>query len=257
MKRFFMIAAVVLLTIGMTSCGKDDDNTSQTPTNPENPSTPGNPSNPSNFTNIGKTHGEWIDLGLPSGLLWYSVNLGATSPEQYGAYLAWGETSTKDTYSWSTYHYATVDADGDLLTLTRYNTSTDLGTIDNKTIPVAADDAATTAIGNGARIPTQAEWQELLDNSDADWTTVNDVSGCKLTSLANGASLFLPAAGYRYDSDLRFVDELGIYWSSSLYTVEPFNAWDMYFDSDGQDADNNDDRIFGLSVRAVHSPSQN
>ena len=116
MKKLFYIAAVALLTLGMVSCHKDDDNTNNnTPTNPTNPTT-----------------GEWVDLGLPSGLLWATCNLGATNPEGYGNYYAWGETSTKETYNWSTYRYATVDANGDLQTLTKYNTSDTYGTIDNK-----------------------------------------------------------------------------------------------------------------------------
>ena len=199
----------------------------------------------------GLTGGEWIDLGLPSGLLWRAYNLGATSPEGYGNYYAWGETSTKGTYDWNTYRYATVDADGNLQTLTKYNNSEIYGTIDNKTTLEASDDVATAVLGNGARIPTKAEWQELLDNTTAEWTTVNGVRGCKFTA-ANGNSLFLPAAGRRKGSSLYFDGTRGYYWSSSLAWY-PYGAWFMYFTSDGQYVDYDSGRYYGRSVRAVRS----
>ena len=87
----------------------DDNNTQTTPTTPDTPNTP------TDTVVCGETVGEWVDLGLPSGLLWYSVNLGATSPEQYGDYYAWGETRPKSDYRCSTYRYCTVDADNVLV----------------------------------------------------------------------------------------------------------------------------------------------
>ena len=236
MKKLVYIAAVVLLTFGMVSCNKDDDNGGS-----NNSNTPSNPINP--------TTGDWVDLGLPSGLLWAKCNLGATTPEGYGNYYAWGETSTKETYNWSTYCYATVDADGNLRTLTKYNTSSEYGTVDHKTTLEAADDAATAALGTGTRIPTKAEWQELLDNTTAEWTTVNNVYGLKFTAT-NGNSVFLPAAGIRNNSSLNNVGMFGYYWSSSLYADDSDAAWEWVFYSDYQGLgclgrDN------GFSVRAV------
>ena len=240
MKKIFMIAAVALLTMGMVSCHKDDDNTN----NNTNNNTPTNPTNP--------TTGEWVDLGLPSGLLWATCNLGATNPEDYGDYYAWGETSAKETYNWSTYRYATVDANGDLQTLTKYNTSDTYGTIDNKTTLEASDDVATAVLGSGARIPTKAEWQELLDNTTAVWATQNGVNGRKFTA-ANGSSLFLPAAGYRDGSSLYGDGTYGYYWSSSLDESYPGYAWYMYFGSGGQLVGSYGRRVYGQSVRAVRS----
>ena len=128
--------------------------------------------------------------------------------------------------------------------------------MDNKTTLEAADDAATAVLGNGARIPTQAEWQELLNNTTAEWTTVNNVSGRKFTA-SNGSSVFLPAAGYRYGSSLYDAGECGYYWSASLNESDPYGAWDMYFNSGSQYAGNCAYRDLGLSVRAVRSASQN
>lgn len=197
----------------------------------------------------GLTGGEWIDLGLPSGLLWRAYNLGATSPEGYGNYYAWGETSTKGTYDWSTYAYGSAY---NQLTKYCYNSSYGLnGFTDNLTTLEAADDAATAVLGSGARIPTMAEWEELIDNTTSVWTTVNGVDGRKFTGT-NGNSLFLPAAGNREGTELDGAGERGRYWSSSLYDGYPNDAWGMVFNSDGQSVLDYR-RLYGQSVRAVRS----
>lgn len=191
----------------------------------------------------------FIDLGLPSGLLWAVCNIGATTPEGYGNYYAWGETSTKSNYSWSTYRYGS-----DYSKLTKYcnNSSYGLnGFTDNLTTLQPSDDAATAVLGNGARMPTNAEWQELLNNTTATWTTQNGVYGRKFTST-NGNSLFLPAAGYRNGSSLFDVITYGYYWSSSLYGGGPGYAWYVGFSPDDQYV-NGGYRNYGRSVRAVRS----
>ncbi len=192
---------------------------------------------------------EWVDLGLPSGLLWSACNLGASSPEEYGDYYAWGETATKEVYNWSTYKYCTVDAEGGLAKLTKYNTSSDYGTPDNLTTLEAMDDAATQKLGSGARMPTQAEWLELIRNTTAEWTTMNGVNGRKFTA-SNGKSLFLPAAGYRYGSKLHDVGECGDYWTSSLKAGSPYHAWGFAAVHQYVDGGYRDD---GLPVRPVRS----
>ena len=191
----------------------------------------------------------WVDLGLPSGLLWAACNLGADSPEGYGDYFAWSETATKRLYDWSTYRYCTVDAEGELATLTKYNISTDYGTVDNLTTLDAVDDAAAVRLGNGVRIPTMDEWIELAYNTTTEWTTQNGVAGYRLTA-SNGNSLFLPAAGFLYGSDHDCADSSGHYWSASLDTDIPYGARYFYFDSEDW-GEGSGYRFSGASVRAV------
>ena len=146
-----------------------------------------------NFVEIGGDDHAYVDLGLPSGLLWAACNVGANAPEEYGDYFAWGETQPKDVYNWSTYQYCM----GSNNTLTKYCTDPNYGYngfTDNLTILLPEDDAATANWGNGWRMPTKEEWQELLDNTTVTWTQQNGVNG-RLFTGSNGNSLFLPAAG--------------------------------------------------------------
>ena len=132
--RILLLAFAAILTVAMVSCSKDD--------NGNNSSSVGN-NDGDNSVVGGYTTAEWVDLGLPSGLLWNSCNLGATSPEKYGNYYAWGEIVPKEVYDWNTYRYCTVNSEGNLQTLTKYNTSSNHGTVDNLITLQAADDAAT------------------------------------------------------------------------------------------------------------------
>jgi len=180
---------------------------------------------------------DWVDLGLPSGTKWATCNVGATTPEGYGNYYAWGETTTKETYSWDTYRYY----DGS--NLTKYTGSDGLATLQS------SDDAATANWGSGWRMPTQTEMRELIDNCTVTWTTQNGVNG-RLFTGSNGNSIFLPAAGYRYDSELNGAGSGGYVWSGSLYSDDTGGAWGLLFDSDGCYVDIGD-RYYGLTVRAV------
>lgn len=242
MKQTIRLLALVAVAAGLAfaSCQKEDNSTASNGSNGNNGGNNGG----------GQTTVEWVDLGLPSGLLWATCNLGATSPEQYGDYYAWGETATKDVYNWSTYKYCTVDADGRLQTLTKYNTDTEYGTPDNMTTLEAADDVATQKLGSGARTPTKAEWQELINNTADERTTMNGVYGHKFTA-SNGKSLFLPAAGGRNGSELYDAGSGGNYWSSSLNADCPYEAWVFFFYSGNQGVGNGHRRLSGSSVRAV------
>ena len=187
---------------------------------------------------------EYVDLGL--SVKWATCNVGATKPEEYGDYFAWGETTTKSTYNWSTYKYY----NGSSTTFTKYNTSSSYGSVDNKTTLELADDAARANWGGSWRMPTKAEQDELRENCTWTWTTQNGVNGYKVTSNKNGNSIFLPAAGYRNDSSLYGAGSYGRYWSSSLYTDRPYSAWRVYFYSDSV-IRSNSDRYYGFSVRPV------
>jgi len=192
---------------------------------------------------------DWVDLGLPSGLLWATRNVGATSPEGYGDYFAWGETTTKSVYDWTTYIYC----NGDYNQLTKYCNRSSFGYngfTDNLTILQPGDDAATA--NYGGRTPTEEEWEELINNTTAQWTTQNGVNGRLFTS-SNGNSLFLPAAGIRWDGSLYSAGDAGYYWSSSLYTDDPGCAWGISIDPGSQNVGDRGYRFCGLSVRAVRS----
>ncbi len=175
--------------------------------------------------------------------------MGASSPEDYGDYFAWGETTTKSIYSWTTYIYYNGEED---VQLTKYCNNSSYGYngfTDNLTILQPGDDAATA--NYGGRTPTKEEWQELINNTTAQWITRNGVNGRLFTS-SNGNSLFLPAAGYRWGDTLYDTGSYGSYWSSSLYTGFPYYAWYFYFGSGYQYVDY-DSRYRGLSFRAVRS----
>ena len=157
---------------------------------------------------------EAVDLGLPSGLKWAAHNVGATKPEDFGGYYAWGETEEKEDYSWSTYKWCK----GYYYTMTKYCTSSSYGTVDNKEILDPEDDVAHVKWGGDWRIPTKTEQDELCNNCTWEWTTLNGVNGYKVTG-PNGNSIFLPAAGYRSDSDLALRGDFCSYWSDSLSSV--------------------------------------
>ncbi|MBR3413345.1 MAG: hypothetical protein IKG81_11725 [Bacteroidales bacterium] len=193
---------------------------------------------------VGPVDPDWVDLGLPSGLLWATRNVGATSPEDYGDYFAWGETVTKSVYAWYTYIYG-----GGSYSLTKYCSIPSMGYngfTDNLTILQPDDDAATA--NYGGRTPTKEEWQELMNNTTSSWTTQNGVNGRLF--IRNGNSLFLPAAGCRLGSSLSADGSSGYYWSSSLDANGPDYAWYFGFGSGSQRMDYYD-RFRGYAVRAV------
>ena len=195
-----------------------------------------------------------VDLGLPSGTKWAAFNVGATKPEEYGDYFAWGETAVKSDYIWSTYKYCS----GSETTLTKYNFSSDYGSVvDYKTILEATDDAASIIWGNSWRTPTDAEWTELRENCTWTWTSDYNgtgIAGRIVTSNMTGyedKSIFLPAAGFRSGTGLYDVGSRGYYWSSSLSTGNPSGAMDIDFYSDNVDRGGSY-RVDGQSVRPVY-----
>ena len=198
---------------------------------------------------------EYVDLGLPSGTLWATCNVGASKPEEYGDYFAWGETTPKSTYNWSTYKWC----NGSRTTMTKYCTQSEYGYndfTDNLTELQPADDAATANWGSGWQMPSSAQIEELYNSSytTTEWTQQNGVNGRKITSKSNGNSIFLPAAGYRYDTRLGQAGSYGYYWSRPLNAGDSGRAYYLSFYSGGIDCSNGY-RYYGRSVRPVRFSS--
>ena len=198
---------------------------------------------------------DYVDLGLPSGTLWATCNVGATKPEEYGDYFAWGETKQKTIYNLNTYRYCN---NGDEEQLTKYCNNFEYGYhgfTDNLTVLQPEDDAATMNWGSGWSTPTEEQWEELLENTDNAWKTWDGVEG-RLFAGKNGTVLFLPAASFRWGSELNYAGSIGDYWSRSLDTDNPGRAWGLGFYS-GDCGVGNYNRSSGQSVRPVRSARQN
>ena len=194
------------------------------------------------FSKTSNNGHEYVDLGL--SVKWAVMNIGANAPEEYGDYFAWGETEPKDYYDWETYKWCK----GSYNTMTKYCTDSKYGTVDNKTVLELSDDAAHANWGGSWRMPTHDEFTELRTKCTWEWTIQNSVHGQRVTG-PNGNSIFLPAAGARWDDYLYNESSYGFYWSSSLAGYDNY-AYDLYFGSDGSHwYDYN--RSSGHSVRAV------
>ena len=194
---------------------------------------------------------EWVDLGLPSGTLWATCNIGADSPEDYGDYFAWGETEPKEVYNWSTYKWCM----GSNTTMTKYCSNSNYGTngfVDNKTELDPEDDAAYVNWGPSWRMPTMGQQEELCEECTWQWTTLNGVNGYMITG-SNGKTIFMPAAGYRWNDSLDDAGSYGCYWSRTLYSSSPYYAYSLYFDS-GYVYWFYDYRNSGFPVRPVRMP---
>ncbi len=195
---------------------------------------------------------EWVDLGLPGGTLWATCNVGASSPEEYGDYFAWGETESKDNYSPETYKWS----EGSYNTMTKYCSDSNYGYngfTDNLTELESIDDAATANWGNNWQIPSKVQFQQLFNAffTTSKWTSMNGVYGWKITSNSNGKSIFLPAAGYRSFTNLKDVGSGGSYWSRTYFgSTYPEKSWNLIFVS-GNTNIYNEYRHCGLSIRPV------
>ena len=225
MRKVIKAVATLMLTFAVvcSACTKDPENGG---------------SNNGNGSGSANGHG-YVDLGLASGILWATCNVGASTPEGYGDYFAWGETQLKEVYNWDSYKYYNGTS------FTKYNES------DGFIVLQPMDDAATANWGSGWRIPTKVEWEELINNTTVTWMTKNGINGWKFTA-SNGNSLFLPAAGGRLDGELDGTGAgfNGHYWSSSLASYNAQYAW--YFTFIWEDYWlKNDTRYPGFSVRPV------
>ena len=193
-----------------------------------------------------ETLSRFVDLGL--SVKWATCNVGATTPEEYGDYFAWGEVEPKEYYDWLTYKYY----DGSKFT--KYYTSNSYGIVDNKIVLDLKDDAATVNWGGNWRMPTKAEQDELKCICTWEWITLNGVNGYKVIG-PKGNSIFLPAAGCMYKDTIIDVGSFVCFWSSSLDVGSPYNAYDA--SSGDCNFDWSDNRFYGFSVRPVYGePSQ-
>lgn len=180
-------------------------------------------------TNVINGH-EYVDLGLPSGLKWATCNVGATTPEEYGNYYAWGETTTKSEFTFENSLTNEINI-GDISGNTTY-------------------DAVRANWGNSWRMPTRTEMEELVNNCTWTWTKQGSVNGCRVTG-PNGNSIFLPASGF-YDGSSRVsVGEEGYYWSSTPYESDTYGAYSLMFNSRNHEEVSGDKRCNGHTVRPV------
>ena len=214
MKRILLILAIITGAM-MVSCNPDDDDN--------------NNNNGGNNGNGQHNGHEYVDLGL--SVKWATCNVGATSPEDYGHYFAWGETSPKAEYTWEnsvTYGEQMSDISGN-----------------------AQYDAATANWGGSWRMPTKEQMEELVEHCEWEWTQVNGVNGAKVIG-PNGSSIFLPAAGYRNGSSLGNAGGNGYYWSStpSDYDYGVYDAYYLFFD-DGYEGVYGRYRTHGRTVRPI------
>ena len=194
---------------------------------------------------------EFVDLGLPSGTLWADRNVGAEKPEEFGLYFAWGETqgysgiTNEKKFNWGDYKLC----GGSDKTLTKYNTKSSYGTVDNIKTLELVDDAAYTS-DNTCRMPTRAELEELTANTTLTWETLNGVNGRRFTSKMNGNSIFVPATGGCGFGSVNGVGSFGNLWSSSLNEGNPRVGWYLNFDS-GNMYVSYGSRCSGFTVRAI------
>ena len=186
---------------------------------------------------------EYVDMGL--SVRWGTCNVGATTPEGYGYYFAWGEVETKDYYYLNNYRWA-ASVSGMIL---KYCTNSFLGNVDNKTQLEPEDDAARVICEDRWRIPTEYEFNELINNCSITWTSSNGVYGLEFVSNKNGNSIFIPAAGYYYDVE-KDVDYFGYYWTSSLDLNDSTRAKQFAFNEDGHKISSST-RYFGQPIRPV------
>ena len=178
----------------------------------------------------------FVDLALPSGLLWCEHNIGASTPYEHGLYFSWGNVighAEGSGYDFSDAVYA--ETPGAALT---------------GNIPVNGTyDLARHNMGAPCRLPTVGEFQELNSNCDSEWTDEDGVAGRRFTSRINGNSIFFPASGYYNGTTLSSRGSNGVYWSSSYYSAT--SAYDLNFHSTNVYPADNSGRRYGFTARAV------
>ena len=242
--KFFTLTTILFAAFSFVSCSSDDDDDEIE-------------------KEIVVENSEYVDLGLPSGTLWATHNVGANKPEEYGGYFAWGETKpkstemyTKEWTDWNDYKWAKKgSSSSDPYKVTKYCMNSEYGIVDNKMELDPEDDAATVNCGSNWCMPSMEQMEELLnpDYTTTQWTALNDVNGLLVTSKKNGKSLFLPAAGaltvYWPDES---IGKNGLYWTRSLCSDLSIPAYNVLISDEGI-VWSGRQRSFALSVRPVRA----
>lgn len=229
MKRVFYILVLgsFLILLSFASCGEKEN------------------------TEESRDNETWVDLGLPSGVLWASCNIGSSTPAEIGDYFAWGEVEPKSKYDWDTYKH------GGYKKLIKYCYDSQFGLngfVDGLRKLLPNDDVATVVLGSGAHIPTIDEWRELMAYTTCESTVQDDVFGRRFTG-SNGKSIFIPAAGYKQGTALSGSGEKCCYWTNSLNeTATDFANYYGYERYGYHQSIYSRVRCLGFSVRAVRTP---
>lgn len=181
-----------------------------------------------------------VDLGLPSGILWASCNIGASSPSEIGDYFAWGEKESKDAYGWETYRLCRGSYDS----IFKYTKT------DGKSVLESQDDVAKSVLGGEWRIPTKEDMEELVEECEWKWTRENGHLGWKVIG-PNNNFIFLPASGAASSYRIAGVNELGRYWTATRDDSD-YSAYNLRF-KDGTDTIVvvDDTRFYGRTIRPV------
>ena len=203
-------------------------------------------------TNFDSNGHLFVDLGLPSGTLWATCNVGASAPEEIGDHFAWGEIETKSSYSWATYKWC----DGDVCNssnqnLTKYCDRGGYGMIDGKVSLELEDDVAHVQWGGDWHIPSSTEFQELMDNCTTEWIKLSDGLHAYKFTGPNGKSIIMPAAGYKKKEN--YTADVFYYWLSDLFNTACTNASAMNKESNTQACISGNLRYEGCAIRPVLS----
>lgn len=229
MKRYFVYSFIAICLIQLCACSDDDE--------------------PSGGGMIGGH--EYVDLGLPSRTLWAACNVGASRPEQFGNFFAWGDTLSlyggRTLFDWDNYKWYSKSTG----LVTKYCIDKKDGVVDSLAELQAEDDMATACWGKDWQTPTVAQYRELInsDYTTTEWTELNGVVGRRITGR-NGRSIFLPAAGFCDASFHYSVGVDGFYWTRSIYPTNSYRAYNLCF-FQTYACLSYGDRFYGQSVRPV------
>ena len=229
-RKFFTLTTILFAAFSFVSCSSDDDDDE-------------------NKNDVVADKHEYVDLGLPSGTLWATCNVGASKPEEAGDYFAWGENETKETFAFENYKWGNDSYDN----FTKYCTNSLFGNVDNNSEILSEDDAATANWGSDWCTPSKDQFNELTNSAytTTEWIVQNGVNGMKVTSKKNGKNLFIPAAGQRWKK-LEDVGKYGYYWSRSLEKGSLAAYLLAFYNNDGLNIyDGLTPRPTGLTIRPV------